>query len=115
MGAYIYKVSSKKIGEYEERPVFPATYGYKPYRGWSDEVTRTNNEMAFRSGVVSCETHWRRPEMEDLRNIAIATGSPEAGYTLYPLLHCSGSIVDDVVFDQIPLTTGWFPPKRRKT
>jgi hypothetical protein len=114
MGSYIYKVSSKAIGEYDGRPVFPATFAYKPWRGWDKGTAIENNRLAFISGVVSCERRWRKPEMEALRNIAIANGDDKTGYTLYPALHCDGSIVDDIVFDQPPLATGWFPPKKSR-
>lgn len=107
MGAYVYRIEPKAIGELGGRPVYPAVYAYKPF--WNDN--RANTRMAFQSGVARCRAAWRKQPAEAKAEILVALGSAERGYDVYRHRGCSGSLVDDTPngFDQAPVAQGWQP------
>ncbi len=60
MGAYVYKISTKPVGTFQGRPVYPSQFAYKPWLGWRTEDTQANARMSFRSGCESLAAAWRR-------------------------------------------------------
>lgn len=107
MGAYMYRVEPRAIGQLEGRPVYPAAFAYKPF--WND--MQANSRLEFRSGVARCRAAWRKVPLEDRREVLIAVGRPELGYDVYRHRACSGSFIDDSDngLDQAPVAKGWTP------
>lgn len=107
MGAYVYRIEPKAIGELEGRPVYPATFAYKPY--WND--SKLNSRLAFQSGVARCQAAWRQVPLEQRREVLIGVGTPELGYEVYRHRRCNGAFVDDSEngLDQAPVAKDWRP------
>lgn len=71
MGVYVYKVSTKPIGTWQGRPVYPSQFAYKPY--WSDEAA--NARMSFQTGCQALGAAWRRKaDREGLDKILVTAG-----------------------------------------
>jgi hypothetical protein len=106
MGAYIYKVGMKPVGEHEGRPVYLATYAYKPY--WYASEQKENERMAFQSGARRAEAFWRKKRDAESTNVLVVSYAEKYGPgAVYNLVNCEGSFVDETRdgFDQKPVLT----------
>lgn len=90
MGMYFYKVSTKPCGFVGEEPVYPATYAYKPWRGFGRETERANHRLAFKSGLLAACARWDKLPAERRQNVLIFG---EGKIVRVP--YCDGSVVDD--------------------
>jgi hypothetical protein len=105
MGAYIYKVAAKPIGQLNGEPVYPAQYGYKPY--WGDD--KENHKLAFSTGVLRAEAAWERAGLGGKEVLVAHLG--DSGRGAVYRIKCYGSLIDDSPkgFDQPPVERDWSP------
>lgn len=90
MGAYVYKVSTKPVGQFQGRPVYPSQFAYKPWSGWSTEATQVNARLSFQSGCEALGAAWRRKsDREGLERVLALYG------TTILEINPWGSFVDD--------------------
>jgi hypothetical protein len=94
MGAYVYKVSSKPHAVIDGRPVFRATYAYKPYSSFD---TAHNVRMAFRYGVTACQRWWAKKTPQERKNVLVQNYDH-----IYEVPYCDGALLDDYAFDRVP-------------
>jgi hypothetical protein len=106
MGAYLYKVVAKPVGQLNGEPVYPAQYGYKPYGGDDKE----NHKLAFRTGVLRAEATWERAGLGG-KDVLVAHLGESGRGAVYRIKRCYGSVLDDSVrgFDQPPVVRDWGP------
>lgn len=94
MGALLYKVSSKSCMTFEGKPVFRASYAFKPYR--CDE--ELNKKMEFRFGVCAARRWWAKKTPDQRRNVLILYGNE-----IFNVPFCDGAVIDDYAFDRKPI------------
>ena len=96
MGVYVYKISSKPCMTHEGRPVYKASYAYKPY--WAaHDAEKVNQRFDFQTGVVSCQRYWNRKSEAERTNVLVLNYN-----RIYELAYCTGSVYDGA-FDKKPL------------
>lgn len=101
MGMLAYKVTTKPVATLDNRPVYKATFAFKPWTGWRDGDRQANAVMEFQSGVCRLRSLWRRRPTEECKNVLVTTD----GQTVYEIAHMDGLLYDDVDFDTKPYKT----------
>ena len=105
MGAYVYRITAKRVLCSDGEPANVAVFAYKPY--WDIDRHTANSKMHFRSGATSSDTQALKGKLTGRIVLGNSDGTIYRDSVIYARQLTQGSFYDDSLGGQFfPIIEG---------